>query len=95
MKDKGSPGSHEKAIREILRYISEHPDAKDTVDGIIKWWRPKRQVEWRKKAVQEALDFLVSKGWLTRRAIAPSRKLYGVNKDCLEKIKISLRESGE
>jgi len=81
-------------IREILRYLVEHPDAKDTVEGIAKWWRSESQAEWGAAAVEESLDILVAKGWLTRRDIAPVKRVYGMNKDHLETIKNFLREVG-
>ncbi len=74
-------------VQGILRYLVEHPDAKDTVEGIVKWWRLQDQVEWEKEEVQKALDFLTSNGWLSRREITPYKKIYGINKDKLEEIK--------
>ena len=86
MNGTGSPGGHEKAIQGILRYLIEHPDAKDTVEGIMKWWRLEGQLEWKWGAIQEALDVLVLKGWLVKREVTPSKKIYGMNKDRLEEI---------
>ena len=78
-------------IRHILHYLSEHPDAKDTIQGISCWWLPEENGEWGKEEVQEALDTLVARGWVTARRIAPSRTLYGLNKKKLEEIKAFLR----
>lgn len=87
MKSKGSLGQCRIVIRELLHYLVEHPDSKDTPEGILKWWLPEGHAEWRKEDVQKALDFLTSKGWLTKRETAPSNKIYGINKDQLEEIK--------
>ena len=91
MKEEPSAGGHQKLIQEILRYLVDHPDAKDTVEGILKWWLPEGQVGRGEEEVQEVLDFLVSKGWLTKREIAPSEKIYGVDKDHLDEIENFLR----
>jgi hypothetical protein len=91
---KDSPGSDEKVIRGILHYCVECPDAKDTPDGILKWWRAKDQSEWRKEDVQKALDFLTSKGWLTKRGKIPSKEFYGINKDRLQEIRRFLQQFG-
>ena len=37
--------------------------------------------------VQEAIDFLVAKGWLVMREIADSKKIYGVERDRMGEIK--------
>ncbi len=91
-KEKESFRARQKLIEEILHYLTEHPDAKDTLEGILKWWTPKSQAEIDGKAIQEVLDFLVSKGWLTKREIFPSPKIYGLNKNRLKEIKAFLRE---
>jgi len=87
LKEKDPPGSHDKAIRWILEYWIEHPDAKDTPDGIYKWWLPEGQGAWGREEVKKVLDFLTSKGWLTKRETSPSKEIYGINKDQLEEIK--------
>jgi len=74
LRDKDSPGNDEKVIRGILQYLVEHPDANDTCEGILKWWRPKDISEWGKEDVQKALDFLTSKGWLTERKTTRLKK---------------------
>jgi len=92
LKTIGSHGQCRTVIHEILRYLLEHPDAKDTVDGIFKFWLPKGAAKQAKKEVREALDFLViKKGWLTERNVHSSGKLYGLNKDHLGEIKVFLR----
>lgn len=39
----------------IIEYLKNNPDAKDTVDGIAKWW-----VHKDKGVVEQALNYLVS-----------------------------------
>jgi hypothetical protein len=81
------------AIREILQYLIDNPEAKDTLQGILRWWLP-NEVDRGEAEVQEALDGLVANGWLTQRRMTPSRTLYGLNKDNLEEIRAFLREHG-
>lgn len=76
----------DQASREILEYLIRHPDAKDTVEGILKWWLDS-DAEWEKDEVQQALDLLSARGWLTRRETTPAQAVYGVNKDQIETIK--------
>ena len=72
-KQEESTDRRQALMREILQYLTAHPDAKDTVDGILKWWLPGHPIEWEKEEVQETLDHLVSKGWLAIRPLSLSR----------------------
>jgi hypothetical protein len=40
----------------IIEYLKNNPDAKDTVEGIAKWW-----VHKDKAVVERALDYLVKR----------------------------------
>ena len=47
---------------EILRYLLEHPEAKDTIDGIADWWLTERRVRQGIVEVEAALGHLVERG---------------------------------
>lgn len=87
MSRESQPEGDEQVIREILQYLCARPNAKDTFEGILKWWRPKDESEWRKDDVQQGLDFLISKGWLTVRNTSQSQKIYGFNTKLMEEIR--------
>jgi hypothetical protein len=57
------PGKSQVA-REILAYLADHPDAQDTLDGIIEWWLLERKTIYQKKIVKEALEELVRRNLL-------------------------------
>jgi hypothetical protein len=65
-------------------------DAKDTMEGILKWWLPVGGGKGKER-VQKALDFLTSNGWLTKRETIPPKRLYGINKERLSEIRDFLR----
>ena len=94
MAEEGSPYSRSMVIGEILRYLVEHPDAKDTIEGILRWWFPKGGLE-REQDVQHAIDELVSKGWVVKRGTTPSQAVYGMDKNHLEDIKNFLMKGGD
>lgn len=80
--------------REILQYLIEHPNGKDTMEGILKYWLPKARVGREEVEIKEALNFLVSKGWMTEKKISSFEKIYGLNKEQLEDMEAFLgRES--
>jgi hypothetical protein len=63
------------------------------MEGILKWWSPDGHV-WGRGEVQDALDLLTSKGWLTKRGTVPSKEIYGINKDRLQEIRSFLLQPG-
>ncbi len=92
MKEEGPSESLMAAAREILSYLVEHPDAKDTTEGIMNWWLSKGDTERERDEVQKAIDFLVAKGWLVMREIADSKKIYGVEMGRLGEIETYLKD---
>ena len=80
--------------RAILRNLIERPDAKDTLEGIRNWSLPRDFISREKITVQEALDFLVSREWVTERRRGSSGKIYGLNKNRLKEIQDFLRKPG-
>jgi hypothetical protein len=48
--------------REILAYLHNHPDAQDSIDGIMQWWLMERNITFQAKQIREALAGLVKDG---------------------------------
>lgn len=79
-------------IIEILRYVVRHPEAKDTLKGIEKWWLSGSEGQGGKLSTEEALNRLVAKGWLTARCSPQSETIYFLNEDRLSEIIAFLKE---
>jgi len=62
----------------ILAYLSEHPGAKDTRDGIRAWWL-QNTGDVSQPALQAALDTLANRGWLEVRGTEKDECLYGLS----------------
>ena len=77
---------NEQLIQGILQYLVQHPDAKDTPEGIYKWWLPEGYTNRGRDEVYKALEFLTSQGWLLRRQTRRHEEIYGLNKEYLEEI---------
>lgn len=58
--------THEREIadiaREIERYLDAHPNAADSVEGILRWWLTRQRYEQSAEHVKRALEHLVSAG---------------------------------
>jgi len=63
----------------ILGYLCSHPSAKDTAGGVSRWWLRGAGVEANEPAVEEALNYLAAKGWVTMTKASSGPKLYGLN----------------
>ena len=60
---------HEQLRRQLLRYCVQHPDAKDTIEGILAWWFPRGRARWSAAEVKTTLDELIRDGLLTGRSV--------------------------
>jgi hypothetical protein len=72
---------------EILAYLVNHPDAQDTLEGILQWWLPERQIKYQVEVVKEALSELTKKGLLLETKLAGSRVYYRINETRLDQIR--------
>ena len=61
---------------EILRYLRAHPQAADTVDGIVEWWLPRQRHDEAVDRVQHALDELVARGLVDKITLVDGTVLY-------------------
>ena len=48
--------------RQILRYLEQYPEAKDTADGIAQWWLRREGSERSRRDVERAVTWLCSQG---------------------------------
>ena len=61
---------------EILDYLRTHPQAADTVTGIVSWWLPRQRGEATLASVQQALDELATQGLVMKTMLADETILY-------------------
>jgi len=78
---------------EILAYLMDHPDARDTLDGIVQWWLPEREFRYRVTSVKEAIEELLKDGWVTARKGQDSRTYYRINEEKRTEIEKLCRQS--
>jgi hypothetical protein len=68
-----------KLALQILRYLREHPEAQDTVEGIMVWWVSERAIKNWLPQVRRSLAALVARGYLEKRKTADGRLFYRVS----------------
>ncbi len=78
---------------EILAYLAEHPDAQDTIDGIIEWWLLESKIKYQIAAVGKALSELVKNGFVLEERAGDSQTRYQINRQKMDDIRIFLDQS--
>ena len=46
----------------IESYLNNHPQAQDTLDGVVDWWLQKQLIDNSTAVVKDSLDRLIQKG---------------------------------
>jgi trehalose-6-phosphatase len=67
--------------RDILEYLTDHADAKDTLEGVAEWWLLQHAIRSRTADVANVLADLVARGILIEHKRAGTRTHYRVNED--------------
>jgi len=63
----------------VLAYLVEHPEAQDTLEGILEWWLLEREIKFQATRVKEALSQLVAKGLILEKKGSDSQVHYRIN----------------
>lgn len=89
--------SREQTSYEILSYLKDHPDAQDTLEGVVEWWVFQQKLETRALQVRSVLGELVNRGLVMERKGKDQRSHYRINRRRLREIKSLLeqRPAGE
>lgn len=66
--------------RSVLAYLHHHPQAADTLRGIVNWWLPQQRYESGCQRIERALSELVDRGLLRRDPLPHGEVLYALNK---------------
>jgi hypothetical protein len=74
----------------ILNYLLKHPEARDTVKGIAKWWMLSERIDWTIERVDQALASLVGKELVLVSKYEGQEPIYRLNRQKLEEIKSRL-----
>ena len=64
---------------EIMQYLEAHPTASDTPDGIANWWVLHQRYLRGLEKVNEALDYLVAKGMISKRHNSDGQVVFSAN----------------
>jgi hypothetical protein len=63
----------------IRRYLENHPNASDSLEGVQRWWLGEGAVEAPAPTVQQALDRLVKKGTAVKKLLPDGTVVYAAS----------------
>lgn len=69
----------------VVAYLVRHPGAKDTAEGIRKWWHDPNQPEGQPAELDDVIERLVTRNWLLKREAA-QETFFGANPASLEEM---------
>jgi len=64
---------------EILDYLARHPDAQDTIEGILHWWVLDAHIRKWAPEIAETVAQLVERGFLEQKLSADGHVFYRVS----------------
>lgn len=76
----------------ILEYLVEHPDAEDSLEGIVRWWVLEQKIKHCQADVEVALGELLAQGLLRARQQKDGGTLYSINPLKVSEIMALLKE---
>jgi hypothetical protein len=93
-RDEASSADESRMARAILQYLSLHPEAKDTQEGISTWWLQRQQIEQTVNELSKVLAFLAAREFIVECRGPDLRPYYKINRRQLEQIARFVAESG-
>ena len=64
---------------EILDYLARHPDAQDTIDGILHWWVLDACIRKWEAKIAETVALLVEEGFLEMKSSDDGHVIYRIS----------------
>jgi Fe2+ or Zn2+ uptake regulation protein len=61
---------------QIQHYLATHPNAADSVEGVLRWWLMRQHYEESATKVQQALDHLVEEGVIEKEMLSDGKAVY-------------------
>jgi hypothetical protein len=84
-------GRARRIARSILAYLAEHPDAKDSIDGIRLWWVDEPD-QCNEMDIQRAIRELSVRGLITSLETAPGSVVFAASKKFMRAPDLALHE---
>jgi hypothetical protein len=64
--------------RKILSYLIDHPDAEDSLEGVL-WWLLEQEIKTQESKARQAIDILIGSGLIVEHRSPGSKVRYRAN----------------
>lgn len=81
MSDKNTEPHVELVAQQIRTYLKDHPQAADSLAGVVSWWLPAGQSSPQPDVVRAALELLQVQGVVSRRVLPDGNVIYAAKHD--------------
>lgn len=68
----------DEAAVSVIEYLHQHPQAADSLDGIVQWWLPRQRYETARERIGQILEKLVVDGILRSQLLADGTAVYSL-----------------
>jgi hypothetical protein len=80
-----TPKKQPKRAKEVLDHFLRNPQAADTLEGVARWRLLRETVHRGVEETAEALEWLVSEGFLKETPTTYSKPIYSLNPEAVRK----------
>jgi hypothetical protein len=85
------PSSLRSPAPEILDYLARHPDAQDTLDGILRWWLLDSCLRKWAPRIESTVARLVKQGFLEEKQSSDGRLFYRASASYLANLRQKIK----
>jgi hypothetical protein len=71
---------NDEVARRIIDYLSKHPDAGDTLEGIAKWWLGLERIDESVEDVSKVIEDLIKSGLIKKEDLRGRKAYYKISK---------------
>lgn len=72
---RGKKDENDEVARRIIDYLSKHPDAGDTLEGIAKWWLGLERIDESVEDVSKVIEDLIKSGLIKKKILEAERHI--------------------
>ena len=62
--------------QQVRNYLLMHPNAADSLHGVLRWWLPRQRYEESLDKMQQALEYLIAEGVVAKKILVGGEIVY-------------------